>query len=146
MNKNILIILLTSTMMFTSSVDAAAEENDVNTHGLLLECDDETYENHLYLMNAKKLGLTKEQIKKLRDINVDCSKFCVRDKARLRVAKLKLDELLGEEEINMKAAEEQIKKISELQSALRIRHVKTKVKAMMILSAEQKKKADSLRK
>lgn len=119
-------------------------ERDISTHGMLLECDEKTRENHLYLMNAEKLGLSKEQIKQLQEIKGDCDKFCVVEKARLRVAKKELNDLLSKEEIDMKKAEEKIREISELQNKISIRHVKTKVESLMILNDKQKEIAKHL--
>ena len=124
---------------------AAGNAHDTNTHGLLLECDDQTRENHLYLMNAEKLGLTEEQIEKLRNIKGDCDKFCVVEKARLRVAKMELDQIMKSEAFDQEAAEVKIKEISELQNRLRVRHIKTRAEAMMVLDKKQKEQAKDLR-
>jgi len=142
--KKILLIALSIQFVLPFQTIAAKVESDVSTHGMLLECDDQTRENHLYLMNAEKLGLTKDQIKQLREIKGDCDKFCVVEKARLRIAKKELNELLSREDIDMKEAEEKIREISELQNKLSIRHVKTKVESMMILNNAQKEKAKKL--
>ena len=140
------LILLTGLIcLFPLTAPAAEDTRDVNTHGMLLECDDQTRENHLYLMNAEKLGLTKAQIEKLRNIKGDCDKFCVVEKARLRVAKMELDQIMKSETFDQKAAEVKIKEISELQNKLRIRHLKTKTEAMMVLDDKQKEKAKDLR-
>ena len=111
---------------------------------MLLECDDKTRESHFYLMNAEKLGLSAEQIKQLRDIKGDCNKVCIVEKVRLRVAKVELAEILKGKDIDMALAKEKIRLISTLQDSLRIRHLKTRVKAMMVLSEKQKEKISTL--
>lgn len=124
---------------------AEAEDMTVDTHGMLIDCDDKTRENHLYLMNAEKLGLSAEQIKELRDIKGECDNVCIVDRVRLRVAKVELAEILKSESLDMPLAKEKLKEISALQDRLRIRHLKTKVKAMMVLNDEQKEKAKVLK-
>lgn len=139
--------ILIATMFFlipASIVLAEAEDLTVDTHGMLIECDDKTRENHLYLMNAEKLGLSAEQIQELRDIKGECNNLCIADRVRLRVAKVELAEILKSESLDMPQAKEKLKEISVLQDRLRIRHLKTKVKAMMVLNDEQKEKAKVL--
>ncbi len=147
MIKKLSLLLLFSGVIGLSPLTALAidDTRDVNTHGLLLECDDKTRENHLYLMNAEKLGLTKAQVEKLRNIKGDCDKFCVVEKARLRVAKMDLDQIMKSESFDQKAAEVKIKEISELQNKLRIRHIRTKAEAMMVLNDRQKERVKDLR-
>ena len=142
MKTPIYILLLTVMVLLlpTSIALAEADGLTIDSHGMLLECDDKTRENHFYLMNAEKLGLSAEQIKQLRDIKGGCDKVCVVEKVRLRVEKVELAEILKGKDIDMTLAKEKISKISALQDSLRIRHLKTKVKAMMVLTEEQKKK------
>ena len=146
--KILIYTILIATMFFltpTSIVLAEAEDMTVDTHGMLIECDDKTRENHLYLMNAEKLGLSSEQIKELRDIKGECGNLCIADRVRLRVAKVDLAEILKNESLDMPQAKEKLKEISALQDRLRVRHLKTKVKAMMLLNDEQKEKAKVLK-
>ena len=127
--------------------DTSAEKNDltIDAHGMLLGCENKTRESHLYLMNAKKLELSDEQIKELRDIKGGCDKVCVVEKVRLRVAKVELTAILETKVVDMALAKEKIRLISDLQDSLRIRHLKTKVRAMMVLSESQKEKAGNLK-
>ncbi len=139
-------IIAVSILIIPFSPADSFGEMDLSTHGLLLECDDQTRENHLYLMNAEKLGLTDDQIKELQKVKGDCDKYCVLDKAKLRAAKADLNELLKSEEIDMKKAEAKIRAISKLQDRLNIRHLKTKVQSMMLLTDEQKEIAKRIKK
>lgn len=137
-------IFLIATIFFSMPTSFSLADGDdlsVDSHGMLLECDDKTRENHFYLMNAEKLGLSSEQIKQLRDIKGGCDKFCIVEKVRLRVAKVELVEILKGKDIDMALAKEKINLISTLQDNLRIRHLKTKVKATMVLNEKQKEKA-----
>jgi len=146
MKAYIYFLLLAGTIFLMPTPFALAAEDDlsVDSHGMLLECDEKTRENHFYLMNAEKLGLNAEQIKELRDIKGDCDKVCIADKVSLRVAKVELTEILKSEDIDMALAKEKIREISALQDSLRVRHLKTRVEAMMVLSKDQKEKARAL--
>jgi len=140
-------LLMVATMFFLMPAAIAMAEADsltVDNHGMLIDCDDKTRENHLYLMNAEKLGLSSEQIKELRDIKGECDNLCIADRVRLRVAKVELTEIMKNESLDMSLAKEKIKEISALQDSLRVRHLKTKVKAMMVLNEKQKEKAKEL--
>ena len=142
--KTPIYILLLAAMVFlipTPFALAGADGLTVDSHGMLLECDDKTRESHFYLMNAEKLGLRAEQIKQLRDIKGGCDKVCVVEKVRLRVAKVELAEILKGKDIDMALAREKIRLISTIQDSLRIIHLKIRVKAMMVLNEKQKEKA-----
>ncbi|MBE9535855.1 MAG: hypothetical protein IMF07_01640 [Proteobacteria bacterium] len=114
-------------------------------HGALTSCDDETQEQHLYLLNSEELDLDKIQIEKLRKIDSECGKSCTIDRAKLRVAKMEMDELLRSDSIDMKKVVAKSTLISELMNDLRIRLVRVKVESMMVLNEDQKKKAKGLR-
>jgi Spy/CpxP family protein refolding chaperone len=95
-------------------------------------------------MNAEKLGLSDEQIKKLGEIKSECDREFVLDRDNLRAAKLELDDLLKSDEIDMKKVGEKSREISELMHKVTIKRVKTKVRSMMILTDKQKEKARKL--
>ena len=114
-------------------------------HGSLTKCDDETQEHHLYLLNSKELGLDEAQVKKLRDIDSECGKSCTLDKAKLRVAKMEMNELLKSDGIDMEKVVEKSTLISKLMNDLRIRLARVKVEAIMVLTKEQKEKVKALR-
>ena len=107
-------------------------------------CDELSQENYLYIMNAEKLGLSDEQIKKLGEIKSECDREFIVDRAKLRVAKLELDDLLKSDEIDMQKAGEKSKEISELLHKITIKRIKTKVQSMMILTDEQREKTKEL--
>ncbi|MBE9536663.1 MAG: hypothetical protein IMF07_05730 [Proteobacteria bacterium] len=107
-------------------------------------CDELSQENYLYIMNAEKLGLSDEQIKKLGKIKSECDREFIVDRAKLRVAKLELDELLKSDEIDMQKAGEKSREISELLHKITIKRIKTKVQSMMILTDEQREKTKEL--
>ncbi len=145
MRKLIILLFLVTAHLYLSG-SAWAEEGQlyISTHGGAAQCDDFTQEQHLYLMNSEALGLNEKQVKKLRNIKIDCEKDCIIDRERLRVSKVKMDEILEEDDIDMRFVEKRSREISEIMNRLRIRRIKGKVEAMMILTPEQKEKAKEL--
>ncbi|MDH3976022.1 MAG: Spy/CpxP family protein refolding chaperone [Deltaproteobacteria bacterium] len=115
-----------------------------STFCMVPRCDELSPENHLYIMNADKLGLSDEQIKKLRQIKSECDREFIEDRARMRVARTELYTLLEADPVDMKAVEEKSEEISRLLNGIILKRTKVKVKSMMILTEEQKKKARGL--
>ena len=100
---------------------------------------------HFYFKNKEALGLTDDQLEKLHDIKIDFKKRYIMDKAKLKVAKLELEELLDSDSVNMKSVEKKVKEIAGLKEKLLLAKVKTRVDAKKILTKEQRKKAKRLR-
>ena len=147
--KVLMLIMLIALTLFLEPINitlAQSEGLTIDAHGMRLECENKTRESHLYLMNAKKLELSAEQIRQLRDIKGGCNKVCIVEKVKFRIAKVELTEILEAKVIDMAKAKEKIKLISALQDSLRIIHLKAKVKAMMVLNEIQKVKAGGLTK
>ncbi|MBE9504389.1 MAG: Spy/CpxP family protein refolding chaperone [Proteobacteria bacterium] len=113
-------------------------------HGMMYGCTKTKQSQHTYLMNAEKLKLTDKQIKKLRDVRGECKKECVLNKAKLRVAKVDLNEALESEDIDMDLVEKKASEISELMKKLLVRSIKVNVEASMVLTEEQKEIAKTI--
>ena len=145
MYKKEIIVTIVAAMFFAHGAIFAGEEIEYGTSLCKIpRCDELSQENHLYIMNAEKLGLSDEQIKKLGEIKSECDREFVLDRDKLRVAKLELDDLLKSDEIDIKKVGEKSKEISELMHKTTIKRVKTKIQSMMILTDEQKEKAKEL--
>jgi len=145
MHRKGIIAAILSILFFVQGDLFAGEEIKYGTSLCKIpRCDELSQENHLYIMNAEKLGLSDEQIKRLREIKSECDRDFIRDRDNLRVAKLELDDLLKSDEIDMQKAGEKSREISELLHKVTIKRVKTKVRSMMILTDQQKEKAKEL--
>lgn len=145
MYKKGIIVTIVAAMFFSHGTLLAGEEIEYSTSQCKIpRCDELSQENHLYIMNAEKLGLSDEQIKKLGDIKSECDRDFLLDRDKLRVAKLELDDLLKSDDIDMKKVGQKSKEISELLHRVTMKRVKTKVQSMMILTGEQKEKAKGL--
>jgi len=145
MCKKGIIAAILSIMFFVQGNLFAGEEIDYGTSLCKIpRCDELSQENYLYIMNAEKLGLSDEQVKSLGDIKSECDRDFIRDRDNLRVAKLELDDLLKNDEIDMQKVGQKSREISDLLHKITIKRVKTKVRSMMILTDEQQEKAKEL--
>ncbi len=145
MYKKGIIVTIVAAMLFAQSIAFAGEDIEYGTSLCKIpRCDELSQENHLYIMNAEKLGLSDEQIKKLGEIKSECDREFLLDRDNMRVAKLELDDLLSSDKIDMKKVGEKSREMSELLHKITIKRVKTKVRSMMILTDKQKEKAKEL--
>jgi len=99
---------------------------------------------HLYFKNREALGLTDDQLEKLHSIKVNFKKSYIMDEAKLKVAKLELEELLDADSASMKGIEKKVNDIAALKEKLLLAKVKTRVEAKKVLTEEQRKKAKDL--
>lgn len=99
---------------------------------------------HFYFKNKEALGFTGDQLEQLHDIKVNFKKSYIMDKAKLKVAKIELEELLDADQVNMEVVKKKVKEVSGLKETLLFAKIKTGVDAKKILNEEQKKKAKKL--
>ena len=91
----------------------------------------------------KGLGLDDKQTAAFKSIHLKMKKERIKKGAEVRIAELELQELLGNEPVDMKAAEAKIKQIESLQTDMRILHIRTHESVKAMLTPEQRKKLDS---
>lgn len=96
------------------------------------------------LRNADKLGLSDEQIKKLREIKRKYSKDIIKQDAELKIAEIDLGALLKESEINLTEVKEALKKVENYRTQIKYLRIMAFVEARKILSAEQKESLKKL--
>jgi len=144
MKKVAAAVVLIAVILLSHTVEA--EDNTLLESSLckVPRCDELSQRNHLYIMNAEELGLSEEQIKKLREIKSECDREFVIDREKMRVAKLDLGELLKSDEIDMKKVEEKSREVSDLLNKIILKRTKVIVQSMMVLTADQKKRAEEL--
>jgi len=100
---------------------------------------------YFYLHNAEALGLSAEQVKKLKNVIGDNKKGRIRDEADLKVARMELNELI-ENGGDTKQVEKKIDEIAEIRKELLSKRVNMKLEARNILTQEQREKAKALMK
>ena len=90
-----------------------------------------------YLDRADELGLTSEQVDKLKAIHVEGRKDNIRNAAEAKIARLELSDLLSGDTWALKDAESLIRKVQTLEGDIRIRHLQVASDARKVLTAEQ---------
>jgi Spy/CpxP family protein refolding chaperone len=89
-----------------------------------------------YLDRIPQLGLTAQQVEKLRAIRAACRRDNIRAAAELRLARLELEDLL-EGEWTVEAAEKAVRTVRKLEGDIQVRHLKAVKEAQKVLTPEQ---------
>jgi len=97
------------------------------------------YLKHL-LKHAKEFELTQEQISKLKAIQLDFKRSEARLEADAKVAKLELDALLEEEQVDLKAIQAKVEQLKKSEGACLFEAIKSKRTAMALLTPDQREK------
>lgn len=90
------------------------------------------------------LGLTDEQVIKIRDIFTEARKAGIKNGADLRVARIEMRELMRADKVDRAAVNAKIKQISALREKMMTEGVDTRLKVRGVLTPEQIKKAQAL--
>jgi len=97
------------------------------------------YLRHL-LMHQKEIGLTEEQVAKLKAIQLDLDKTRIKAEADIAIAEREVRALLEDDKSDLSAIESKIKQSESLEASLRITAIKAKRDAKGLLSPEQRQK------
>ena len=87
-----------------------------------------------------ELGLSNEQVSKLRALKSQTEKRIIRIKSDLEILELELQDLLQDNKVNVKAVDSKIEKIGELRTEMQKVHVHVRLDAQKVLTSEQLKK------
>jgi Spy/CpxP family protein refolding chaperone len=105
------------------------------------EADDHSahYLKHL-LKHAKEIGLTPEQISKVKAMQLDFKRSEARLEADEKVARVELHALLEDEQADLTAIQAKVDQLQKAEGALQFAAIKSKHNAMALLSPEQREK------
>lgn len=92
------------------------------------------------LQHHKEIGLTDEQVKKLKAIELDFDRARIKSDAEIHVAERELLALVEEEKTNLSAIEAKVKQSEMLQVGLRMLAFKARHDALGVLTPEQREK------
>ncbi|NGZ09087.1 MAG: periplasmic heavy metal sensor [Nitrospira sp. LK70] len=95
------------------------------------------------LKHEKDIGLTTDQIAKLKDIQLNLDKARIKVEADIQIAERELRALTDEEKSDLAAIETKLKQSEDLQVALRMTSIKTRREVMSLLTPEQRAKEHS---
>lgn len=99
----------------------------------------EHYLKHL-LKHAKEIGLTPEQIGKLKAMQLDFKRADVRLEADIKVAQLELHALIENEQADLSAIQAKVDQLKKAEGAHLIADIKGKRDAIALLTTEQREK------
>jgi protein CpxP len=96
------------------------------------------------LRDKQEIGLTDEQIAKLRTIALDYDRAAIRGKAEVMVAERELRALTRDEQAELATIEAKVKEGEALEATVRILRIKVKRDLMGVLTPEQRAKQKAL--
>jgi Spy/CpxP family protein refolding chaperone len=86
------------------------------------------------------MGLTDEQIKQLKEIQLDLDRTRIQTEADIKVAEREARALIDDESSNLSAIEAKLQESANKQVSLRVASVKARRDAMAVLTPEQSKR------
>jgi periplasmic protein CpxP/Spy len=92
------------------------------------------------LKHEKDIGLTADQVMKLKEIQLNLDKARIKTEADIQVAERELKALTDEEKSDLSAIEAKLKQSEDLQVALRMTSIKTRRDVLALLTPEQRSK------
>jgi len=92
------------------------------------------------LMHQKEIGLSDEQVGKIKALQLELDKTRIRTEAEIQVAEREMHELIRDEKAELAAIEAKLKQGADLEVGLRLAAVKTRRDAMALLTPEQREK------
>jgi hypothetical protein len=105
-------------------------------HGAMMGADMPNAQKLLAL--ADDLKLKDEQIKSLKTLSLNSQKGAIRKNADLAIAKLELNSLLGQEEIDLAQVQQKVREVANLEAELKIAHIEASIEAKKVLTEEQR--------
>ncbi len=92
------------------------------------------------LKHEKEIGLTAEQVAKLKDMQLNLDKTRIKSEADIQVAERELKALTEDEKSDLGAIEAKLKQSGDLQAGLRMTAIKAKRDVLALLTPEQRAK------
>lgn len=92
------------------------------------------------LKHEKEIGLSAEQVTKLKEMQLNLDKGRIKMEADIQVAERELKALTDEDKTDMSAIESKLKQSEDVQIGLRLLSIKTRRDAMALLTPEQRAK------
>jgi len=96
------------------------------------------------LKNKQELGLTDEQITKLRAVALDADRARIRAEAEVKVSKRELRDMMLDEKVQLPAIEAKVKEKESFDATVRIIGIRAKRELIGVLTPEQKTKLKAL--
>lgn len=98
-----------------------------------------------FLGLREKLGLTDDQVDKLKSIKLEHEKAAIKTEAELKLKRLELTELMQVEEPDESAIKAKVEEIGELKTQLAMNKIEGGLEARKVLTEKQRKQLKELR-
>jgi len=92
------------------------------------------------LKHEKDIGLSADQVGKLKDLQLNLDKSRIKMEADIQVAERELKSLMDDDKTDLGTIESKLKQSEDVQIGLRLLSIKTRRDAMALLTAEQRDK------
>lgn len=107
--------------------------------GMMLHGSTSHLIRHL-LRHQKDIGLTDEQVGKLKELQLNLDKTRIKSEADIQIAERELRALVEDDKSDLGAIEAKLKQSEELQTGLRLAAIKARREALGLLTPEQREK------
>ncbi len=111
--------------------------------GMMLHGSTSHLIRHL-LRHHKDIGLTDEQVGKLKELQLNLDKTRIKSEADIQIAERELRALVEDDKSDLAAIEAKLKQSEELQVGLRLAAIKARREALALLTPEQREKQKSI--
>jgi len=98
-------------------------------------------EHMFFLDRAEELGLSADQVGKLKTIHMECRRDNIRNAAEAKIARLELADLLYGDNWTLKDVETMVRKVQKLEGDIQVRHLQAISDARKVLTANQLQQA-----
>ncbi|NJL18535.1 MAG: periplasmic heavy metal sensor [Nitrospira sp.] len=95
------------------------------------------------LKHEKDIGLTAEQVAKLKDVQLNLDRIRIKTEADIKIAERELKALTDDEKGDLSAIEAKLRQSKDLQVGLRMASIKMRRDVMAVLTPEQREKEKS---
>ena len=120
--------------------DGYGSHGSMGSHGMgMMHSSTGHLIRHL-LKHEKEIGLTAEQVAKLKDIQLNLDRTRIKSEADIQVAERELKALTDDDKSDLGAIEAKLKQSEDLQVALRMTSIKTRREVLGLLTPEQRAK------
>lgn len=94
-------------------------------------------ERDFYLDRVKELNLSPAQVKRLKELRLECRKDNLRSASEATIARMELADQLSGDNWSLKDAEALVRKIQEKETDIQVRHLKAAIDARNVLTPKQ---------
>lgn len=99
---------------------------------------------HPMYEKLKSLGLDEKQMGEVKAVHFRVMKETIKKRADMQVARVELREVLGQDPVDVKAAEAKIRQIEALSGDIKVMHIKAREEVKSKLTPEQRKKFEAM--